>query len=1424
MKLAVQCTAITFFANIDEFSILWYSYLNAYLGFFMNTFLKIKLNYKKSYSYGAYYSGFDLFDSIYFENQTDLAFSALKIQVTSSPNILLSSEETINLPASGYRFLSCDFIRPDISYLASVRTVSDICITVRVFNEDGSLLASSDFSCKILPFNYFSGTNEMPECAAFFVTPNQQELSMVEVSHSSMDPLDFAHQLYDNIKELRITYFPEDYSGKVSLPVRLCERVLKEKFANSFELSLLFASAIERGGLSPIILFLEKGKVYCGFSLKKDAQPLIQTFEKNNRNFDDLYFVDGNDLAFGSNLPFDTALFQAKNSILLSDDRISILNISSAREHHLLPLPCRVFEKGNYILDEKDDDEKKHDFSDYDLLWKLYSEDDRVKTVLLGGNLSVQTKKNPSAFQNNLDMNQNKILSKILSNDFTLIRAHTGVGISTLFSKACALKMKNHRNVLYITDENYHPDSFAEISSNSFDQSFVWNLLKEENKTYRKDEVQVDFSQNEDLFTDLERMKNSLDRLNQYYSDLEGDKRIVSSFLMAAERYDQHQDANDSIIFSPEKVGMLTDEMVQEWFSTVNDLVKSLSEIGRIHENVLLLVRNKNFSYEYKSKLIRKLENFLHCVESILSIRDQVLPMFSSLDKLSSVSNIGAFCDLYRLLSEFSTLPEEFFAHPEDAEINFKKATRLIQAKEENDRILQTVKVSFQESVLELDASDLYTRFSALSGDKSFKAISQKHSILKSVKRYLKPNCDVENIEYILSRLSIYQKNCDLINKEKSSVFSLFSVFENNEELLWKNLPVVADLCYQAYSVFQSCFELQKLFSFVSEFQRAKNLSGVPEKVQFLRELLDEYSVLKNELDALVQNDIDFFYPISSQEDFFSYIYKKLTEVLSASDQLKNWCNWLSIKEKAVSIGLKNIIVAVENGKIENDELKRGFLRAFFKAVCEYNYISHPDLIPENFSISDTENEYFKSFDQSQIKQKNELDAILTLDRFEALREIENSSFSPSELIKNRKVFSALFPCVISNRQKAKELFSDKRHFFDLILVESRNALPLEDILWMFYAGKQVAFAGSLSYSRRKSNVDFDLANSAFDYLWKVTDEKYSLSASYYSKPYLTSLKNSYFSSIRSDMRYYSIPSVSYLDCAEVRVVPGSFGGEYPGANFYEAQITVDELISFAMTQTEKSVGVIAATVEQKKLILRLLAQKLRHQEDLAKCFIDYNRFYITSLNETLYPCDKVIFSATFATDRSVPGSRIHYSYLDFGGKDPVKAVGNMLSCAKEEILILTSFVQSDLLHSPTLLPANTAFMYLLDALDTPRVNNSYRVIGQLEETAQIKRLRTELDARGYRVLSGVQNGRYFIDLAILNEKDEFVLGLISDQSVLRQQNNISAIELANSWYFSSNGWQLYRIRSTECFDSFESVLNNVLQILQKHNTDKDLL
>ncbi len=1382
----------------------------------MDDWLKIKCNYKHLYSYGMYHAGFDLFDSLYLENLTDQKLSGLTVQVLATPNALCQGECVVDfLAPSGCAFLSGDFIQLRDLALAAQKSILDISISIRVLNAENDLIAQTEIPCKILPYYYFSGVGDMLETVSFFVTPTQKELEEILPSPEVTQPLEICRVLYEKIKERKITYSSEDYSGTMPLPVRLPEKVLHDRFANSLELSLLFVSACERLGLSPVLAFAGRGKVYCGISRDAENSGLITHFSKSQKDFDSWYLLDGSYFAYGSELDFDSALFYSRNSLFLTDEKVLLLNLSVARSMGLVHLPDRYLDDEGYALDRTWEQKKSGSFSEYHALVRQFSHEPLVQSILAGEKISVATQKTVVAFEPELDVNQNKIFQKILSNDFTLLRAQPGTGVSTLFSHAAAAAMKSGKSVLYITDPHYHADDFSKVLEKQFHPIFVWNLFRDGNKRYVKSDFKAAFSPDPSAFDDKKEMQSQLDSMDAYYLNLEGEKRIVSSFLMATDRFHQLRDANDSIHFSPEQIGMLSDEMVGTWFSTANEILQSYTEIGTVIENPLRLVAQKNFSYEYKSKLTRQLEEVLHSIEALSLVRDQILPSFSSLDGLLAGDIFFAFLDLTRLFSEFVTVPETFFENPEVVEDHFRKVAQLIQAKKENDAITDSIQISFDPHVFDLDASDLYARYQALE-DKGLIAMSQRHGILKSVKRYLKPNCDVENAEYILSRLDLFQKNVALIQAESEFVFRLLSVPFADDDASWDALQVAADLCYQCYSIFRPKFSTSLLPSFVSEFCRAKN-NGLTEKLAQLRDLGERYQAGKKELEITLSNSIDLFYPqaLGREQDYFSVIYHVLSAVLSETERLKGWCGWLTAREKALRVGMKNLVLAVEGGKILPEELSRGFLRAFFQAVCEYNFLSHPELIPGNFDFSEHQRGFENAFRGYSSKRREEMNSILSLRAFDALFEIQEETFDPESLFREKpEAFSRLFPCVIADLSQAKSLFENCRNVFDYVLIESRNSIPLADLLFAFSAGKHVAFAGGFSANRRREGEVFDLSSSGFDYLWKVTDEKYSLSSVYRAAPNYTVIRSGYAAGLRGDSRCYTIPAPAFYSCAHWIQVPGTFGGEYPGANFFEAEKAVELLLDFAAKEEKKSLGVVTATPEQKELILQLLTKRLRDDETLQGFFATPHRFIVTHANENLPCCDCILFSTVFAPDRSIHGSRLPYSFLEFGGKDPKRTVLHILSSARESITVLSSFKSEELKCTPTTLPVVSAFALLFDVICAHRVNNSFAVVDAMEGTSYINRLAEELENRGYRVILGLQSGRYYIDLAVVSPRMEFLLGILSDQTVLNQKANVSAIEMANTRRMTSCGWQIYRLRSANCFVSFDREVEKILEIL----------
>jgi len=1385
----------------------------------MDDSLKIKLNYKDVYSYGIYHSGFDLIDSILVENVGDQGLSDVTLFIECDGQLFRNSSLTFDyLPAGGVRTVGGDFVSVEPEVLVHLKSVETLCIRITLIDENGNLLIKKDWPLRALPYHFFSGLGCMPETMAFFVTPAQSELSALDIDYVPSDAIDHLHLIYDKIKPLHITYVSEDYSGNLPLSVRLPEKTLKDRIGNALELALLFSSLCERAGLSPLLAFVGKGKVYCGISLSEDNNSLFYSLTKGKKRLDDIALIDTTYLAYGSELVFDQALFRTKNFLSMTDDRILVFSVAEARRYHLISLPNREKTSVGWRLLSPIDMGAGNE-QDFTWIGENALKEERIRALINGERLASTSRKASIPFQYDLDVNQNKVLSKVLSSDVTLVRAQTGSGASTLLARAAELSVLSGKSVLYITDPTYHSDRFASILSSRVDRSFMLDLGAEPGHTDYKLAFEGFYEDHSELFDRENALVESMSKMDAYYAHLEGSKKIVSSFLVAANRYNQLSDANDSLIFSPEQVGMLSDDMVQNWFTCANDIVKIYSEVAPLTENPLRLVRQKQFSYEFKSKLISGLEELLHLTDEIIRIIDQVSIQFPSIGVVSSAERFFAFLDIVRLFGEFASVPDTFFNDQDQIENRFRNVTRLVQSKNENSTIRETILVSFHSGIFDLEADEMLERYRALLGDKSFKAMSQKHSIVRSVKKYLLPSCDVENIEYILSRLSAYHHNEVIIREEKDRIFQFFSIPVTDTDASWDALQFSADLCYQGYCIFKSSFPDGSISEFMNDLKRSTTVYGMSDRLSELREHGERFRKKKEELESICSSEIEqvLFSTLSTENSYFTSLREYLNNMLSSVDRLKSWCGWLTLRDRALNIGLKNLIGVIESGKIPCDELKRSFLRAFFKAVCENSFINHPELVPGQLDLEHIQEDSMSFLDEINILAKKRNDAILSTARFDSFSDVEGDTVYPLKLLRSDPgLYSKIYPITIASLDFVKKHLSGKEKLFDHVFIEDRRAVLLKDVAELFLVARSITFVGSLAADyRRGDELKFAMDTPAFDYLWHMADEKYSLSANYHALPPMSAFKSAYATSIRSDARSYSLPSLSSSSNVVGVRVHGTYDTEYPLANFSEAQWCVDELIRFARSNRNKSICIVTATIEQKKLVLRLLAQRLRQDADLSDCIQDSIRFSVTFVGEDLFMADAVIFSLTFAPNRSIHGGALPHGFLEFLGAEPKKLILSVLSCARENFIFLNSFDKEELKFSSSVLPTVHAISMLYDLVESSGSCLSYSIVDLMDGSEYVKRIARELELEGFKTIAGLQSGRYYIDLLVLDQNEEPLLWILSDQTILNQKANITAIELANRRFMESCGFHSFRLRTAQCFDSFETEMTRLLETIR---------
>jgi len=1384
----------------------------------MTETIKIEVLRQKQYSLGAFHSGIPLLHSVIIHNASLCHLRNLKLRIQSDSPILSQWESELKLLAPNCKkVISCQTFLPDAKLLVQLVAPISVSLKISLFSQKGELLRCIDTSCSFLPFDFSYGIPQKIESLAFLVTPQQPLEGFPELSFTDESPLRQLEAVFDTVKSRRITYLSDFAWHREEHSLRLCERVWKEGYANSVELSLLALSILEKYGLSPILGYC-KGKTYFGMDCGKNQGSVLEKIGANQILSQNLILVDSADLAFGSEKDLNSAIRSTQNALSLSDETVLLLRIQKARELGLSSLPNRKWNGSRFLPEgisiSEDISFLPEDFYRY---MKHYGNHPVVNAILTNKRFSSPQQATDFKYIPTLDVNQNRIYQKILSSDFTLIKSNPGSGTSTVFSHAALEEIKKGKKVLYLTDPNYHKNGFSDACSRLFSPDFLFDLSCLSEKIPA--EIPLHFYEPEDISSILNQLEQSEQKLDSYYHDLEGTKSIVSSFFSAADRYQQLRDANDTIIFSPEQIGTLSNEMVQNWFSIVNECDKIFSEIQEIKKNPLGLIRKREFSYEYKSSLIQQLEEILRVLENLISTRNLISAHFPSLGRIETQASLHTFNELILLFCEFKRVPISIFEDSSKIESIFRTATSLIQAKNENDVIRHIIKVSFEEEIFSLNATELYQKYLSLQNDKGFRAISQKYAILRSVKRFLRPNCDVENMEYILSRLNDFEKNRTFIQNEAETVFHLFSVLKDDSENCWKELQSTKDLCYQCNYIFQKHFPADRIFAFSCDFCRAYENEYIKNSLDQLQSLEKQLQNSFKQLNCLILNQSEqYFNP--EDEDHFSVYYREFSAVLSATDNLKSWCSWLMIRDSALNAGMKNMILAIDNGTVTQSELKRSFLRAFFKAVCEYNYIAHPDLIPEKFNVSDEQAKWM-AYNEKKFSTENRItDFILSERRSLASMNLKGASLSDC-LRNNPEQFFGLYPCIVSDPKTAKLLFEDSAVKFDLILMEHRAPISLEEIFWIFHSSRKVAFAGQLhSVDKRIDQCDY-FNSSAFDCIWQLCEDRVSLSSCYGQKSHLCTLRSMITAAEGPFTRTYSVPSAASHRLIHWIPVLGHYNSEFPKVNLEEAKSAVRQVQILLSQKKQKRINVICATSEQAQVILLLLQEAFSESEE--KLTLRDSVSVLTS-EDPIEMADIVIFSTVYASDRNRHNDSLPFEFLELGRNMPFSLFERMIASAKEQFVLVTSIQKQDLKNSSSLFLSVLAFSVLMEYADLEECNASYESIEGAPDSNVLSGLSGELAQRGYRTIFGLRSGRYYFDLAVLDDNGVFQLGILSDQTILGQQAHISSIEIFNQKLYEQNGWRVYRLRSTNCFDSFENEVNQIISVLEGETCQREIL
>lgn len=310
-------------------------------------------------------NNFPCIRSLSISNKSDFSFEKLKLTIRFDPEIGSARSFLFNhvLPHTTLTLnpIELQNIAFSTAYFTTVHQTEQGKIIIEVFDGEDSI-ALKQLNMTILPYNHWGGMGDLKYSQlARFVMPDLPSVKELVVkagdllAKKKIGPLDGYQSdpngvktqmiaLYKTIQSLGIHYFnpPSDFQSK-GQPIRIPEEVIRGHGGTCIDMAILYASALERIGLHPII-FLLSNHAYAGCFLHEEDRLINQVDDSFSRLYgliqqNSVIAVECTAMNVENNQDFDSAAQIANFSTIDHELDFSAVDIRYCREAGISPLP-----------------------------------------------------------------------------------------------------------------------------------------------------------------------------------------------------------------------------------------------------------------------------------------------------------------------------------------------------------------------------------------------------------------------------------------------------------------------------------------------------------------------------------------------------------------------------------------------------------------------------------------------------------------------------------------------------------------------------------------------------------------------------------------------------------------------------------------------------------------------------------------------------------------------------------------------------------------------------------------------------------------------------------------------------------------------------------------------------------------------------
>lgn len=583
--------------------------------------------------------------------------------------------------------------------------------------------------------------------------------------------------------------------------------------------------------------------------------------------------------------------------------------------------------------------------------------------------------------------------------------------------------------------------------------------------------------------------------------------------------------------------------------------------------------------------------------------------------------------------------------------------------------------------------------------------------------------------------------------------------------------------------------------------------------------------------------------PSSSEGGALEHAVSRAALLVERLSEFRLWCQWCKARHEAFDIGLKPLVLAMEQGRITPGQVEPVFQRGYYQWWVEN--VIHAEPVLRNFFSTGFEDKIreFRKTDERYTKlARAEIHARLSArvpiagakvnDESEMgvlsgqLRR-QRSHMSIRALVRKiPNLLPRLKPCLLMSPMSIAQYMDAGHTPFDIVVFDEASQIPVWDAVGAIARGRQAIIVGDPKqlpptsfFQREDDEVEMD------DEV--VADQESILDECLAARLPQLHLRWHYRSRNEgliafSNHHYYennllTFPSPHQDQGVSFRYVPGVYDRSKSRTNRIEADVLVKELTNRLRDPALStiSIGVVTFSQAQRDLIADLLEVERKKHPEIERFFDLENpeRVFIKNLeNVQGDERDAIFFSIGYGPDAA---GKLSMSFGPLNRDGGERRLNVAVTRARKEVVLFSSLKpeQIDLARTRArgVQDLKCYMEYAEHGMAAIREAISHDPSADFDSPFE-QQVCEALSAKGHTVHAQVGCSGYRIDLAVVDPQcpGRYLLGIECDGANYHRSHTARDRDRLREMVLRGLGWDIVRIWSTDWWQNTQAALAKV--------------